>query len=80
MCRVAKIGEAKPDIEVPGLKTTINVELRKSKIKENIENALREFEKVVVCSDKRKILEMFKDEIKDERVLFCLGWEVPSLF
>ena len=80
LCRVAKIGEAKPDIEIPSLKMAINVELGKSKIKENIEKALREFEKVVVCSDKRKILEKFKDEIKDERVLFCLVWELPSLF
>ncbi len=79
VCRIARIGEAKPDIQIPSIKTAINVELGKSDIKKNIKEALKEFERVIVCSDDEKLLEKLKEENKDERILFRLVWEVPGL-
>lgn len=80
VCRIARVGEAKPDVQIPSLRTAINVELGKSKIEENLKKALKEFERVIICSDKEKLLEKLKKENKDKGALFYLVWEVPSLF
>ncbi|MEM3871132.1 MAG: ATP-binding protein [Nitrososphaeria archaeon] len=79
VCRAAKIGEAKPDIEVPSLKIAINIELGKSKVEENIKSALEKFEKVIVCSDNKSLLKKLKEENKDNRVLISEIWNIPSL-
>jgi len=78
-CRIAKTGEAKPDIEIPSLKTAINIELGKSKVEENIRKALEKFEKVIVCSDNKSLLKKLKESNKDNRVLISEVWEIPSL-
>ena len=79
MCRVAKIGEAKPDIGVPSLGTAINIELGKSDIEKNVQDALKRFEKVIVCSDNRALLRKLEQRIKDGRVLISEVWGVPGL-
>jgi len=79
VCRTAKIGEEKPDIQIPSLKTAINVELGKSEVERNIENALKGFEKVIVCSDNGKLIKSLREENRDRRVLFSNIWSVPSL-
>jgi len=79
VCRVAKIGEAKPDIEVPSLKTAVNIELGKSDIEENVQDALKRFEKIIICSDNRALLGKLEQQIKDERVLISAVWDVPGL-
>jgi len=76
VCRLARIGEAKPDIWVPKLSLAINVELGKSNIEENVKKALKEFKKVIVCSDDRKILGRIKKKFKDRRLIACYIWEV----
>ena len=75
VCRLARIGEAKPDIWVPKLSLAINVELGKSNIEENVERALKEFKRVIVCSDDRKVLERIRQKFNDGRVTMCYVWE-----
>lgn len=79
VCRMAKIGEAKPDIEVPSLRTAVNIELGKSDIKENVQDALKRFEKVIVCSDNRTLLRKLEQQNNDIRVLISVIWNVPGL-
>jgi len=79
VCRVAKIGEEKPDIEVPSLGTAVNIELGKSDIEKNVEDALKRFEKVIVCSDSRTLLGKLGQQNEDERVLISEVWSVPGL-
>jgi len=79
VCRVAKMGEEKPDIEVPSLKTAINVELGKSDVEKNIKSALEKFERVIVCSDNKNLLRKLKEQNKDSRVLISEIWSIPSL-
>ena len=78
-CRVAKIGEEKPDIEVPSLDTAINIELGKSEIEKNIKSALERFEKVIICSDNKALLRRLREQNRDERVLISEILAVPSL-
>lgn len=77
MCRLGNVG---PDIQIASRKTAINVELGKPKIKENTKIALKDFERVIVCSDNDKLLETLKKKTKDERFLFCDVWDAPSPF
>lgn len=79
VCRVAKIGEEKPDVEVPSLKVAINIELGKSDVEKNVRNALERFDRVIVCSDNKALLKRLKEENKDGRVLISEIQEVPSL-
>jgi DNA-binding MarR family transcriptional regulator len=79
VCRVAKIGEEKPDIEIPSLKTAINIELGKSEIEKNIQSALEKFERVIVCSDNKNLLKKLKENNEDKRVLISEIWDIPSL-
>jgi len=79
VCRVAKIGEAKPDIEAPSLRTAINIELGKSGTEKNIKSALERFDKVIVCSDSKALLKRLREENEDQRVLISEIWSVPSL-
>ncbi len=79
VCRVAKVGEEKPDIEVPSLKTAINIELGKSEIEKNIKSALGRFKRVIVCSDSKALLGRLEQENRDKRVLISEIWAVPSL-
>ncbi|MBI2183957.1 MAG: ATP-binding protein [Thaumarchaeota archaeon] len=77
VCRANKAG---PDVTIPSLKTAIQVELGKSDIYGNIKRALQEFQKVIVCSDSKRVIERVAKETKDERVKSTLVKEVPALF
>lgn len=76
-CRAEKIG---PDIRIPSLKVAINVECGKSNIHGNIPKALAEFEKVIVCSDDKKVLENVSRQNKAENILCALVQDVPAFF
>jgi len=78
VCRAEKIG---PDIQIPALKTAINVELGTSDIEKNIRTALEQFDRVIVCSDNLKILKGILEQIKlkeGKKVFSSLIWNVPS--
>jgi len=79
VCRIAKIGEEKPDIEIPSLKTVINIELGKSEVEKNIQSTLERFEKIIICSDNKALLKRLREQNKDKRVLISEVWNVPSL-
>ena len=79
ICRVAKIGEAKPDIQIISVNTAIEVELGKSNINKNIKNSLEKFERLIICSDSKKLIKSLSEKNKDSRVLFSEIWGVPSL-
>lgn len=69
-----------PDIEIKDGKIAIEVELGKSNIHGNIRNDLQQFDKVIVCSDDRKLLQTLSREIKENGVLFLPVERVPALF
>lgn len=69
-----------PDIEIPEIKTVIEVELGKSNMYGNIRNNVQKFDRVLVCSDQRKVLEALSNEIKDPRVLFLQIQKIPAFF
>jgi len=80
VCRAEKIG---PDIQIPALKTAINVELGKSDIEKNIEIALKDFDRVIICSDNKKLLKSISvpEKLREgKEVLKFLVWAVPELF
>jgi hypothetical protein len=80
VCRVESIG---PDIQIPSVRTAINVELGKSYLERNIETALSGFDRVVVCSDRKDVLARLSEHVSSnggKQVLFSLVWEVPQLF
>jgi len=70
--------EEKPDIEMPSLKTAINIELGKSEIEKNIQRALEKFGKVEVCSDNKSLLRKLKEQNKDSGVLISEIWDISS--
>jgi DNA-binding MarR family transcriptional regulator len=76
-CRAEKVG---PDIQIPSLKLAINVECGKSNIHGNIPKALESFEKVIVCSDDKKVIENVSRQNQAENILCALVEDVPALF
>jgi hypothetical protein len=76
-CRAEKVG---PDIQIPSLKAAINVECGKSNIHGNIPKALEHFERVVVCSDDKKVIENVFRQNQAANILCALVEDVPALF
>jgi len=75
--RANKVG---PDITIPSEKVAINVELGKSEVEKNIETALQEgWEKVIMCSDNKQLIQALTGSNKDKRVLISDVWSVPHL-
>ncbi|MEM4391844.1 MAG: ATP-binding protein [Candidatus Nitrosotenuis sp.] len=68
-----------PDIEVPEIRTAIEVELGKSNMYGNIRSNLQKFDTVIICSDQKKVLEALYDRIKDPKILFCQIQQMPAL-
>lgn len=80
VCRAEKVG---PDIQIPSLKTAINIELGKSDIEKNIETALKNFDRIIICSDNKKLLENISIPERlgeGKEVLISVVWAVPKLF
>jgi len=71
------------DIEIPALKTAIEVELGTSNIEWNIHRNLQESNRVLVCSDDKMVLDRVRDlcRRKERRNVFvCQISEAPELF
>ncbi|MGI0016331.1 MAG: hypothetical protein ACREBU_23165, partial [Nitrososphaera sp.] len=68
------------DIEIPQLGIGIEVELGKSNMYGNIRSGVQKFEKVIICSDKIKVLENLSNEIKDPKILFLQIQKIPAFF
>jgi hypothetical protein len=68
-----------PDIEIPGIGAAIEVELGKSDMRSNLERNVRRFDRVIVCSDQKKLLQSLSDQNKSEKVLFSRIENVPAL-
>ncbi|MCP8317999.1 MAG: ATP-binding protein [archaeon] len=71
-----------PDIQIPSIKTAINIELGTSDIQGNISSALKEFDRVIVCSNDNSVLDKIVEfETKEgKRLEKALVWDVPKLF
>lgn len=67
-----------PDIEIPSLKTVLEIELGKSDIKGNIRRNLQKYNTVIVCSDQKKLLQALSNENKNQNVLFLPIQNVPA--
>lgn len=68
------------DIEVPEMRTVIEVELGTSNISGNIKRDLQEFDRVIVCSDDSKLIETLSAKNKDVRILFLPIQKVAASF
>ena len=77
VCRAEKIG---PDIQIPASSTCINVETGSSDVRGNIRKALPQFQKVIVCSDDKKLLETLSSEIKEQNVRCALIQDVIDVY
>ncbi len=79
VCRAEKVG---PDIQIQSLNAAINVELGKSSLERNVVTALNQFDRVVVASDSKGVLDRIAiPELKEgKKVLKSLIWDVPRLF
>jgi energy-coupling factor transporter ATP-binding protein EcfA2 len=69
-----------PDIEIPEIKTAIEVELGKSNMYGNIRNDSQKFDRVIICSDQKRVLEVLSNEIKDPKILFLQIQKIPAFF
>lgn len=69
-----------PDIEIPEISAAIEVELGKSNVYENMKRDSQEFEKVVVCSDEKKLLEDLSRENKAGNIFVSSIEKVVPLF
>lgn len=68
-----------PDIEIPKIRTVIEVELGKSDVHSNIARNVQKFDKVIVCSDQKKMLQTLSAQNKSDKVLFSQIENVPAL-
>ena len=68
-----------PDIEIPKIRTVIEVELGKSDVHLNIARNIQKFDKVIVCSDQKKLLQFLSGQSESDKVLFSQIEKVPSL-
>jgi hypothetical protein len=69
-----------PDIEIPEIRTAVEVELGKSDVHSNIERNVHQFDRVIVCSDQKKLLESISRQTKSNRILFLPIEKVPAAF
>lgn len=69
-----------PDIEIPKIRTAVEVELGKSDVHSNIERNVHRFDRVIVCSDQKKLLESLSRQTKSNKVLFLPVQNVPAAF
>jgi len=69
-----------PDIEIPKIKTAIEVELGKSNMYGNIRSDSQKFNHVIICSDQKKLLDALSREITDQKILFCQIQNFPAFF
>lgn len=69
-----------PDIEVPEIRTAIEVELGKSNMYGNIRSDSQKFERVIICSDQKKVLDALSGEITDPKILFLQIQNFPAFF
>ena len=69
-----------PDIVIPKITTAVEVELGSSNMKFNLQNNIQKFNKVIVCSDQKKLLETLSSENKSQNVLFLQIRNVPGFF
>jgi hypothetical protein len=79
-CTASKVG---PDVQIPTLKTAVNVETGKSEIAGNIKNALSNFERLIICSEDLHTLGSIRSQIgpkEAKRIFVCFVWEVLDLF
>lgn len=68
-----------PDIEIPNIRTVIEIELGKSDMHSNIARNVKKFDKVIVCSDNKKLLQTLSAQNKSNKVLFSQIENVPAL-
>jgi len=66
-CTKNKVG---PDIEIPKLNTAIEVELGYSDITRNINHDIQNFDKTLVCSDDKKLIEDLSGQFKSKKIFF----------
>lgn len=69
-----------PDIEVRGSGTVIEVETGTSNISGNIKRNMKQFDRVIVCSDDKKLIVALSRQTKDRRILFLPIQKVPTVF
>jgi hypothetical protein len=80
---VLQTNKVGPDITIPSDQTALNIELGKSDIQHNITLALQNFNRVIICSDNRNLLERIslpESLDKGKSVLKSTIWAVPDLF
>lgn len=68
-----------PDIEIPKIRTVIEVELGKSDVHSNLARNVQKFDSVIVCSDQKKLLQSLSSQNKSDKVLFSQIENVPAL-
>jgi hypothetical protein len=66
-----------PDIEIPDVRTAIEVELGKSDALGNIRRNIQKFERVIVCSDDSGLIRRLSAQNRSEKVSFC---QIHNLF
>ncbi len=74
-CSKNKVG---PDIEIPEIKTAIEVELGKSNISGNLNNDVQKFARVIVCSDDNELIKRLSEQNKSEKIFFLQIHDVVS--
>lgn len=77
VCRAEKVG---PDIQIPSTGTAINVETGTSDIRGNIRKALKSFDKVIVCSDDKKLIQTLSEENKAQNIRFATMQDVIDVY
>ena len=69
-----------PDIEIPQYRIAIEVELGKSNMYGNVRSDSQKFDRVIICSDQKRVLEVLSNEIKDPKILFLQIQKFPVEF
>ena len=67
-----------PDVVIPRLSIAVEVELGKSDMHLNMRRDADNFNKVIVCSDEKKVIEALSSENKLPNVLFLPVQKVPD--
>ncbi len=67
-----------PDIVIQKMSIAIEVELGKSNMHGNIKRNTQQFQKVIVCSDQKKMLEGLSRQTEDPNVFFMSVQNVPA--
>jgi hypothetical protein len=69
-----------PDIVIPKIRTAIEVELGRSDVHSNIERNVHQFDRVIVCSDQKKLIESLSRQTESNKILFLPIEKVPAAF